>query len=145
MLIFPTYNWNLHIFSILFLVLVLFVQKYIDFSHKLGIRRIESKKYNNCRHKSGRLEIQIKDDYYINWKKPWIRKFFNNFPKIWIEKAVGGWVSLLRNEGETDSRKAKIVVSFDDFSAPSGNIECLFFGFFINVPHNSIFTLLTVN
>ncbi len=77
--IFSAYNWNLHIFSILFLVLVLLVKKYIDFSHKLGIRRIESKKYNNFRHKSGRLQIQIKDDYHIYWKNVSLGKFFNNF------------------------------------------------------------------
>ncbi len=74
-LIFPPYNWNLCIISILFLFLVLFVKKYIDFRRKLVIWRIESKEYNNFRRKWGRFEIQIKDDYYINWKNVRTGKF----------------------------------------------------------------------
>ncbi len=44
-------------------------KKIFDSSHKLGIRRIKLKKYADFRTKSGKLAIQIKDDYYINWKK----------------------------------------------------------------------------
>ncbi len=38
-------------------------------------------------------------------------------------------VSIMQNEGETDNRKAMIMVSLDDFSAPSESkmfIFCLF-------------------
>ncbi len=66
MVIFPAYNQNLRIFSILLLSLVLFFKKYINFDHKSEIRRVESKKYANFSCKSGKLVIQIKDDYYIN-------------------------------------------------------------------------------
>ncbi len=45
-----------------------------------GIRRIKSKKYANFISESGKLAIQIKDDYYINWKNARIEKIFNNFP-----------------------------------------------------------------
>ncbi len=39
----------------------------------------KNKKYTNFRCKLGKLAIQIKDDYYINWKNAQIGKFFNNF------------------------------------------------------------------
>ncbi len=42
--------------------LVLFVKKYIDFCHKLGIQRIKSKKYVDFDPKSRKLVIQIKVD-----------------------------------------------------------------------------------
>ncbi len=62
----------------------------------------------------------------------------------------------MQNEGETDNRKAVIVVSFDNFSVQlrdnrkavivvsfddfsvQPRVECLFFGFFINLLHNPI-------
>ncbi len=34
------------------------------------------KKHTNFRHESGKLAIQIKDDYYINWKTVQIEKNF---------------------------------------------------------------------
>ncbi len=54
--------------------------KYSNYGHKLGIRRIESKKCTDFSRKSGKLAIQIKDDYYINRKNAGIEKIFINFP-----------------------------------------------------------------
>ncbi len=52
-------------------------------------------------------------------------------------------VFVMQDEGETDNRKAIIMVSFDDLMtlALQARVELLFFGFFINLLHNSIFTL----
>ncbi len=36
--------------------------------------------YTNFRQESGKLMIQIKDDYYINWKTGEIEKMFSYFP-----------------------------------------------------------------
>ncbi len=60
------------------------LKKYVDFSHKLEIPRIKS----HFRHKSGKLVIQIKDYYYINWKTAQIGKILIIFPKIWTGKAI---------------------------------------------------------
>ncbi len=38
-------------------------EKYIDFGHTLGIRRVKLKKYTDFRLQSGKLVIQINDDY----------------------------------------------------------------------------------
>ncbi len=47
------------------------------------------KNFTDFSHKSGKLAIQIKDDYYINWKKnAQIGKIFVIFPKICVGKAV---------------------------------------------------------
>ncbi len=53
---------------------------YIDFGHKSGIWQIESKQHIGFNRKLGELAIQIKDEYYINWKNTRIGKLFNNFP-----------------------------------------------------------------
>ncbi len=39
-----------------------------------------TKKYANFRLESGKLAIQIKDDYCMNWKTAQMEKNFNNFP-----------------------------------------------------------------
>ncbi len=41
--------------------------------------------------KSGKLAIQIKDDYYINWKNAQIGKILIIFPKIRTGKVVDGF------------------------------------------------------
>ncbi len=59
----------------------------------------------------------------------------------------GSWwmVSLMQNKGETDNRKAVIIVSFDDFSATSGN-RMFFFLVFSSIYYtNSTLTLLTID
>ncbi len=80
-----------------------------------------AKKYPNFRCKSGKLAIQIKDDYYINSKNAQIKKIVIIFPKIWTRKEVDGLP--MQNEGKTDK---KIVITFlsDDFSAPSESRIC---------------------
>ncbi len=68
-------------------------------------------------HKSGKLAIHVKDDYYINWKNAQIgktlklEKFFIIFPEIWTD------------EGKTDNEKTAITVSFD-FSTQSESRIC---------------------
>ncbi len=57
-------------------------------SHKLGIPWIKSEKHANFGCKLGKLEIQIKDYYYINWKNTQIGKILIIFPKIWTRKGV---------------------------------------------------------
>ncbi len=54
--------------------LVLFVKKWVNFGHNSGIWQIKSRKYATFSRKSGKLAIQIKDDYYINWKNAQIGK-----------------------------------------------------------------------
>ncbi len=54
-------------------------------------------------------------------------------------------VSLMQNEDKTNNRKTMIMFSFDDFSTTltlQARVECLFFGFLINLLHNSTLTLL---
>ncbi len=51
----------------------------VGFSHKLGIRLIMLKRYADFNGKSEKLAIQIKDDYYINWKNCKTRKIYDNF------------------------------------------------------------------
>ncbi len=45
----------------------------------LEIRQIKSEKYSDFNRKSGKLAVQIKDDYYINWKKLKSEKIYDNF------------------------------------------------------------------
>ncbi len=68
-----------HIFLILFIFLVLFIKKIHHFSHKSGIQCIKSKRCANFSSTSGKVVIQIKYDYYINWKNVQIGKIFYNF------------------------------------------------------------------
>ncbi len=50
----------------------------------------------------GKLGIQIKYDYYVNWKNVRIGKIFNNFPQN-LDTKGGQWmVSLMQNEGKPD-------------------------------------------
>ncbi len=51
-------------------------KKYIIFSRKSEIWRIKSKKIRKFHRKLRKLSIQIKDDYYINWKNVQIGKIF---------------------------------------------------------------------
>ncbi len=90
--------------------------------------------------------IQIKDDYYINWKKARIRKIFNIFPQNLDRK--GGWwmVSRMQNEGGTDNRKD--MISFNDFSAPSESRMFIFWllhQFTIQLYTHVVHTLLTMD
>ncbi len=57
-------------------------------------------------------------------------------------------VSLMQNEGETDNRKATIIVSFDGFRAPSASrmfIFWLFHQFTTQLHTHAILTLLTMD
>ncbi len=64
-------------------------KKYVDFSHKFGIPQIKSKKkYAGFRCKSGKLTLQIKDDYYINWRNAQIETILIIFPEIWTGKVA---------------------------------------------------------
>ncbi len=68
------------------------MKKYAGFSHKLGIPPIIWGGGGNADFscKSGKLVIQIKDDYYIQIGKILkSEKFSIIFPKIWTRKAVG--------------------------------------------------------
>ncbi len=54
-------------------------KKDMCFQHKLGIRQIKLKKIHHFyRKSSGKLKIQIKNDYYINWKNTKIQKIYDN-------------------------------------------------------------------
>ncbi len=71
------------------------------------MNRIE--KNANFRRKSEILAIQIKDNYYINWKNVQIGKIVLIFPKIWTGKAVDN----LRNtecRGKTDNSTTMITI-----------------------------------
>ncbi len=84
------------------------------------------KKYADFSRKSGKVAIQIKDDYYVNLKNARNRKILIIFLKSGQNKKR--WmVSLMQNEGKTDNRKTLITVSFDDFSASSENVYFLAF------------------
>ncbi len=101
--------------------------KYVDFCHQLKIPQIKSKKYadfwyKSFWYKSGKLAIQIKDDYYINWKNTQIRRILIIFPKIWTGKV---WIiSRMQNEGKIDNRKTMITFLSDDFNAPRESQIC---------------------
>ncbi len=70
-------------------------------------REFHKEKIADFGHKSGKLAIQMKDDYYINWKNTQIRRILIIFPKIWTRKA---WIiSLMQNEGKIDNRKIMIM------------------------------------
>ncbi len=49
---------------------------------KFGIQRIKFKKYTDFSCKLGKLAIQIKDDFYINWKNVQIGECLIISPKI---------------------------------------------------------------
>ncbi len=50
----------------------------------------------------------------------------------------------MQNEGETDNRKAMIMVPFDDFSVPSKS-RVFIFSFIINLPYNSSSLYTTIH
>ncbi len=71
-----------------------------------------------------------------------VEKFLVISPKIWIKKAIRGWSPKCR------IRKAMIMVSFDDFSAPSESrmfIFWLFHQFTTQSYAYAILTLLTMD
>ncbi len=78
---------------------------YVDFSRKLA-----------------KLAIQIKDNYYINWKNTRIRKIL----------------------GKTDNRKTMIILSFDDFSAPRESLMFIFWLFRQFTPELYTYAILTL-